>query len=135
MDDSKKCGGCGAESHRRRTVFAKTGLVETCDHCDPSLRELRIASSTDRRVWMGHEAAPDKYTKVTDPDGKLRFIAKDEKRVDDEADMSRETTSQDERAERIMALRRTQGRRAPLTQSETLARIMEVQGMMERSNG
>lgn len=129
------CGGCGAESSRRRVVFKGDAMVETCEHCNESLREMRVKSATDRKLWMGHEAEPDRYTRVDKPDGSTVYVANDEKRVDDEADMSREATSQEAKAERIMSQRRLMGNRSPLTPAQILQRRLEIANMMERTSG
>lgn len=108
--------------------------METCDRCDPSLAEQIVAkSTTDRKLWMGHEADPTKYKKVEGPDGETIFRATDEHRVDHEAEWTKQDDDQDMKAERILATRKQFGRKSPLSPSEVLERIAQVRNQLVKA--
>lgn len=92
-----RCRGCKKEA--LRTVARYGGgmelLSEVCPSCKPEqFQGVKVTDPTDRRIWAGHEAEPDKYYS-SDDQGVKR--AKDELRQDtwdamniDEEEIARE---------------------------------------------
>ena len=75
------CRGCGAEALRTSARYSGTELLgEVCPGCAPeSFAGVKVTDPSDRRIWAGHEAEPDKYY-AADDEGVKR--AKDELRQD-----------------------------------------------------
>jgi hypothetical protein len=108
------CRGCGAKALRTSARYiGKTLLSEVCPSCAPEqFAGVKVTDPTDRRIWAGHEAEPDKYY-AADDQGVKR--AKDELRQDtwdamniDEEEQARE-------------LKRRTRRTEPMTQDEIAA--------------
>ncbi len=75
------CRGCGAEALRTSARYmGKTLLSEVCPSCAPEkFQSVKVTDPSDRRIWAGHEAEPQKYY---DADGEGVKRAKDELRQD-----------------------------------------------------
>lgn len=129
----RKCGGCGATNGTRiRVVFHKGSSVESCDRCDPALvHEITIHSTTDRKLWMGHEADPHRYKKEERAGGQVVYVATDEQRADHEAEWQTKDTGETAEAERIMAARQQFGRTDPMTPTEILELISKTKRQLE----
>jgi predicted nucleic acid-binding Zn-ribbon protein len=93
--------------------MGKALLGEVCPACEPEqFQGVKVTDPTDRRIWAGHEAEPEKYYSADDK-GAMR--AKDELRQDTWDAMNIDL---DERArEEKRRLRRTE----PMTQNEIAA--------------
>jgi hypothetical protein len=100
------CRGCKSETLR---TIARYGpdmhlLSEVCPSCAPErFQGVKVTDPTDRRIWAGHEAEPEKYY---DPDDQGVKRAKDELRQDiwdqwnvDEDEQLRETKRRMRRTE------------------------------------
>jgi hypothetical protein len=99
------CRGCGKEA--LRTVARYDGILlleEVCPSCAPDkFHGVKVTAPTDRRIWAGHEAEPEKYY-AADDQGVKR--AKDELRQDiwdqwnvDEDELQREQKRRTRRTE------------------------------------
>jgi len=108
------CRGCGAEAKRSSARYiGKTLLSEVCPACAPDqFQGVKVTDPTDRRIWAGHEAEPDRYY-AADDQGVKR--AKDELRQDiwDGINVDEE----EQRREEKRRIRRTE----PMTQNEIAA--------------
>jgi predicted nucleic acid-binding Zn-ribbon protein len=76
------CRGCQTETLRTIARYSADMqlLSEVCPSCDPEkFRGVKVTDPTDRRIWAGHEAEPEKYYDADDQGVKR---AKDELRQD-----------------------------------------------------
>jgi len=114
------CGGCGAETTRTRTIFDERNKLvkEECSACNPNSFDPQWLTARGAMAW---EAYPEKYEKITLPDGRVGYRAKDEWRQDTEDKIR----SAYERAEAIpeekLEEKRRNRRTEPLTNDEQAA--------------
>lgn len=74
------CGTCGAVTSRLTVIFEVDGRPlpepkDTCPYCDGS-RDA-VHSTTDRKLWLGHEAYAEHYDKTYTPEGQIVYKASD----------------------------------------------------------
>jgi hypothetical protein len=118
------CGGCGADRTRTRTIFNENGTVRTeeCQSCAPGSFEPDWLTAKGATPW---EAYPDKYTKITNPDGSITYRSTDEWRQDSEDKLR----ASYERADQIEAYKVEEKRRnrrtTPMTPDE-IARATNI---------
>jgi predicted nucleic acid-binding Zn-ribbon protein len=108
------CRGCGKEATRTSARYDGVALLsEVCPSCAPEkFQGVKVTDPTDRRIWAGHEAEPDKYYSADDQGVKR---AKDELRQDTWDAIN---VDEEERArEHKRRIRRTE----PMTQNEIAA--------------
>jgi hypothetical protein len=109
-----KCRGCGAEALRTSARYmGKDLLGEVCPTCDPDrFAGVKVTDPTDRKIWAGTDAEPDKYYDADDQGVKR---AKDELRQDtwDAMNIDLDESARDQKRK----LRRTE----PMTQGEIAA--------------
>lgn len=80
------CGHCGAEARRFRMIFHESAMEEMCENCAPLSFEPRWRTEPGHMAW---DEWPNRYKKITLPDGRTGYEATDEMRVDTEAKIAK----------------------------------------------
>jgi hypothetical protein len=55
------CKGCGAETLRTVTTFDVGVRKEVCPQCDPNQFDSPVTDPSDKKIYVGWEAMPEKY--------------------------------------------------------------------------
>lgn len=124
------CGGCGAEARRTRTIFNErnTLVKEECPSCNPNSFDPQWKTA---RGAMGWEAYPEKYDKITLPDGRVGYRSKEEFRQDSEDKIRAAYARADQPdAAKLEEKRRTR-RTVPLSDDEQRAIINRVRPVIQ----
>jgi hypothetical protein len=108
-----KCRGCGEESRKTSAYYDKNGVLvkEVCQECDPLHFADAFIDPTDRHLYTGPYAMPEKY-KLYRINGEDVLCAKDELIQDTE---DRWCNSVDDQA---VELKRRYRRTEPMSRDE-----------------
>lgn len=135
-----RCGGCGAESSRVRTVLTdSTGNLlpepkETCKVCDPESFE-RWVDPSNKHGGFRWQYEPWKYKRRELPDGQVIYEAKDERNADLEAQLSAPSPYKEQKKAEALEHRRKHRRTTPLREDEKQALInkgLEIKRLLDQ---
>jgi hypothetical protein len=122
------CGNCGADTTRHRVKYLGNTETHECDKCAPGSFDPQWKHAVG---VMGWEAYPDKYTKITLPDGRTGYKATDEMIADTEAKLKNPPVAMAEE-KRALEKRRANVRRTPMTSRELEIALNRARPAMER---
>lgn len=135
-----RCGGCGAESSRVRTVLTDSAgkllpePKETCKSCDPESFD-RWVDPSNKHGGFRWQYEPWKYKKRVQPDGSVLYEAKDERNSDLEAQLSAPSPYKEQKRAEALEHRRKHRRTEPLREDEKLALInkgLEIKRVLDK---